>query len=272
VFRIAACALLVAAFAPTPVPAQGYPAAAPVARTTAPAQLEGLARDREVAERFTRGLDAAASGDWRASAAEFMRVVSLDPPEPRGSTARYDLGIAQAHLGNYSDAETAFDEALRRDPAFAAAAANLVETALQAGDLERARAAADRFISIAPSSLRARYSHGLVALRQNDLSAARTDFAALAVAAPSYALAHYDLAVTEIRSGAYSAAQNELEAALALSPGYARARFALATLMVRANQRAAAQENLVRVIQDAEDPSLRTLATSLRDQLTASGQ
>ena len=96
---------------------------------------------------------------------------------------RDSLGIAQAHLGDYGGAETSFDEALRRDPGFAAAAANLVETALQAGDLERARAAADRFVAIAPSSLRARYSRGLVALRQNDLSAARTDFAALVAAA-----------------------------------------------------------------------------------------
>jgi tetratricopeptide (TPR) repeat protein len=271
-FRIATCALLVAVFAPTPAPAQSYPAAAPVVRTTAPAQLEALVRDREVAERFSRGLDSAAAGDWRTSAAEFTRVVSLDPPEPRGSTARYDLGIAQAHLGNYGDAEASFDEALRRDPGFAAAAANLVETALQAGDLEQARAAADRFVAIAPSSLRARYSRGLVALRQNDLGAARTDFAALVAAAPSYALAHYDLAITEIRSGAYAAAQGELEAALALSPGYARARFALATLMVRADRRVAAQENLGRVIQDADDPSLRALATGLRDQLTTSRQ
>ncbi len=268
-FRIAACALLVTAFAPTIVLAQAYPAATPVARTTSPAQLDALARDREVVERFRRGLDAAAKSDWKTSAAEFTRVVALDPAEPRGSTAQYNLGIAQAHLGQFAAAEAAFGEALKRDPGFAAAAANLVDTALQAGDLALARTAADRFIAIAPTSLRARYSRGLVALKQNDLASARADFAALSAAAPSYALAHYDLAVTEVRSGDYAAAQTELKAALALSPGYARARFALATLLLRADHRAEANANLARVIQDADDPSLRALALSLRDRLNA---
>lgn len=271
-FRVAACALLTAALAPSSVLAQAYPAATPIARTVAPAQLDAIARDREVAERFRRGLDAAAHADWRTSAAEFTRVVSLDPAEPRGSTAQYDLGIALAHTGSYSAAESAFDEALRRDPGFAAAAANLVETALQAGEVERARRAADRFIAIAPSSLRARYSRGLVALQQNDLATARTDFAALTAASPAYALAHYDLAVVDVRAGDYTAAQNELQAALALSPGYARARFALATLMVRADRRAEASANLARVMQDADDPALRALAGSLRQRLNASPQ
>jgi tetratricopeptide (TPR) repeat protein len=265
--RIAVCALILTVLVPNLAVAQSYPVATPAARTTSPAQLDAIARDREVVERFQRGLDAAAKADWKTSAAEFTRIVSLNPPEPRGSTAQYNLGIAQAHLGQYAAAETAFGEALKRDPGFAAAAANLVDTALQAGDLALARSAADRFFAIAPASLRARYSRGLVALRQNDLATARADFSALSAAAPSYALAHYDLAVTEVRSGDYTAAQTELQAALALSPGYARARFALATLLLRADHRAEANANLARVIQDADDPSLRALALSLRDRL-----
>jgi tetratricopeptide (TPR) repeat protein len=270
--RNAGCALLMAAFAPTMALAQAYPAANPVARTTAPAQLDALARDREVAEGFRRGLDADAHADWKTSAAEFKRVVSLDPPEPRGSTAQYDLGIAQAHLGQYAAAETAFGGALKRDRGFAGAAANLVDTALQAGNLTLARSAADQFYAIAPTSLRARYSRGLVALQQNDLSTARTNFAALSAAAPTYALAHYDLAVTEVRAGDYTDAQTELQGALTLSPSYARARFALATLLLRSDYRAEASANLARVIQDADDPSLRALAMSLRHRLNGAPQ
>ena len=266
--RIATAALLGAVLVPSLATAQAYPAATPVARTTAPARLDELARDREVAERFRRGLDAAGKGDWAVSAVEFGRVVTLDPAEPRGSTARYNLGIADAHLRAYPAAEEAFEEALKRDPGFAAAAANLVETALEAGDLPRARRAADRFLAIAPSSLRARYSRGLVALKQNDLTTARTDFAAVTAASPAYALAHYDLAVVEIRAGNYTGAQNELEAALALSPSYARARFALATLMLRADRRAEASADLARVAREAEDPSLRALATTLNERLS----
>jgi tetratricopeptide (TPR) repeat protein len=267
--RTGACALLLAAFAPSLANAQAYPAATPAARTTAPAKLDARARDREVAERFRRGLDAAAHADWKTSAAEFTRAASLDPAEPRGSTAHYDLGIAQAHLAQYPAAETAFDEALRRDPGFAAAAANLVETALAAGDVPRARRAADQFVAIAPASLRARYSRGLVALKQNDLTTARTDFALVTAASPAYALAHYDLAVTLMRAGDYPGAQTELQSALALSPSYARARFALATIMLRSDRRAEASADLARVIQDADDPSLRALAVTLRQRLTS---
>jgi tetratricopeptide (TPR) repeat protein len=259
--------LLLVFVVPSPSAAQAYPAATPAARTIAPAQLEALARDREVVERFRRGLDAAARSDWRASADEFSRVVSLDPPEPRGSTARYNLGIALANAGAYAAAEDAFEDALERDPGFAAAAANLVETALAAGDLPRARRAADRFVAIAPASLRARYSRGLVALKQNDLATARADFTSLTAGAPAYALAHYDLAVTEIRAANYPAAQRELETALALSPGYARARFALATLKLREDRRAEAGAELARVMQDASDPALRGLAATLSQRL-----
>jgi Flp pilus assembly protein TadD len=87
-------------------------------------------------------------------------------------------------------------------------------------------------------------------------------------ASPEYALAHYDLAVTQIRAGDYAGAQTELQAALTLTPNYARARFALATLMLRSDRRAEASADLARVIQDAEDPSLRALAVTLRQRLT----
>jgi len=254
---------------PHAVSAQAYPAATPVARTTSPAQLDAVARDREIVERFHRGLDAAAAGDWATSASEFDIVVRLDPPEPRGSTARYNRALARAHLGQYTAAEDDFTEALHRDAGFAAAAANLVETALLAGDLSRARAAADVLVAIAPSSLRAHYSRGLVALRQNDLTTARADFSILTAASPAYAVAHYDLAITEIRSARYEDAERELEAALALSPGYARARFTLATLMLRDDRRAEASADLERVEQDTDDPALRSLAISLRERIAS---
>jgi tetratricopeptide (TPR) repeat protein len=265
--RLAFVVLLLALIAPLRAGAQAYPGATPAARTTAAAQLEGVALDREVVERFRRGLAAASLLDWKTSAQEFTRVVALDPPEPRGSTARYDLGIALVHSGAYAAAEANFDAALKRDHGFAAAAANLVETALLAGDIALARSAADRFVAIAPDSLRARYSRGLVALKQNDLDTARADFALLIERSPAYALAHYDLAVVEIRSAQYAAAQSELEVALALSPGYTRARFALATLLIRDDRRGDASVNLARVVREADDPALRAIAGTLREQI-----
>jgi tetratricopeptide (TPR) repeat protein len=261
-------ALLVLA---SPVDAQTYGLPTPAPRTTDTATLIARAHEREVFERFARGLAAEDRADWTAAVEEFTHAIALDPAEPRGSTAEYDLGIALAHQGNNRSAIAAFSEALHRDPGFAAAAANLVEVALRDGDIATARRAADRYVAIVPTSLRARYQHGLVALRGNDLVTARADFDALVLAAPAYAIAHYDLAVIAMRDGHDDTARGELDRALTLSPSYALARFARALLAVRDGRRDDARTDLTRVETDALDPSLRDMAAVLRDRLARAG-
>lgn len=268
-FRAGALAALLVALNAAGAGAQSYGLPTPAPRTTAEASLLARARDREVAERFERGLAANARSDWRAAAAEFARIVALDPPEPKGSTAHYNLGLALGQLGEYRAAESAFTDALRRDSGFAAAAANLVTVALLASDVPAAKAAATKLLAIAPLSLRARYQSGLVALRSGDLEAARADFSAIVAASPSYAVAYYDLAVVDMRQERYAAAHAELDKALALSPGYARARFARATLFVRSGDAGAARADLDRVAADAADPSLRDVAAALRAGLAS---
>ncbi len=248
-------------------PAQTYSGTTPQPRSTDPGALVARARAREVHERFLRGVAAEERGDWNSAAQEFERVVALDPPEPKGSSARYDLALAQTHLGRDDAAVALLEEALHRDPRFAAAAANLVAVELRRGDLGGARRAADRYLALAPGAVLARYGRGLAALRAGDLAAAREDFRALIDADPSYATAHYDLAVVELRAGRDDAARAELEHALALAPNYARASFALGTVLVRAGRRADARVAFDRCARDADDPALRALAIDLRDRL-----
>jgi predicted Zn-dependent protease len=264
---VTAVALLALATALAPAAAQTYsrPTAAP--RATDEASLAAGARTREVHERFARGVAAEEHADWNAAAVEFRRVVALDPPEPKSSSARYDLALAEIHLGRDDVAARLLDEALHRDPGFAAAAANLVALHLRRGDLAAAVAAADRFRAIAPDSFLARYGHGLAALRAGDLAAARADFRALIGADPAYAVAHYDLALVELRAGRDDAARTELARALELSPAYARARFALGTVLMRGGRRAEARVAFDQCARDAADPALRALAIDLRDRL-----
>jgi predicted Zn-dependent protease len=248
-------------------PAQTYsqPTAAP--RTTDAAALAQQAHQREIHERFARGVAAEERGDWSAAAAELRRVIALDPPEPKGSTARYDLALAEVHLAHDVVAAGLLEEALHRDPRFAAAAANLVAVQLRRGDVAAARTAADRFVAIAPESVLARYVRGIAALRAGDLATARDDFRALIGSDPTYAVAHYDLALVELRAGRDGAARTELDSALALAPGYARARFALGTVLMRTGKRADARIAFDRCARDAADPALRALAIDLRDKL-----
>ena len=247
--------------------AEFYPASTPPPRSTDPSVLTEQGREREIHERFNRGIAAQGRGEWEVAAAEFRRIIALDPPEPRGSTARYDLAISEAQLGRYDSAAALLGDALHRDPRFAAAAANLVTVELMRGDLGAARAAADRFVAIAPDAALARYGQGITALRAGDLATARDDFRALAEANPAYAVAHYDLALIELRAGHDDVALAELDRALTLSPSYARARFALGTVLLRDGRRGDARVAFDRCARDAADPTLRALAIDLRDKL-----
>ena len=251
------------------VVAQVYTPAPQPATTSLPA-LHAQGVMRLVVERFHRGTAAFDRKNWSGAIAEFQAVLAMNPPEPQGSTAAYDLGVAQAHLGKYDDAATSFRIAIAKDPGFLAAMANLVATDLRRNNIAEARTVADRFVALAPDSARAHYSRGLAAIAGNDFSAARDDFSQLLKADPRYAVAHYDLGVAETHLGSYAAAATEFNAALALSPGYARARFALGTVLLRNGDRAAAREAFDRAARDAaDDPSLRGLATEMRDAIAA---
>ena len=267
--RLAIAAAFVLAFAAPNAGAwaQTYsrPTAAP--RTTDAAALSAQARQREIHERFERGVGAEMRGEWPAAAIEFRRLIELDPPEPKGSTARYDLALAEIHLNRLDAAVSLLEEALHRDPRFAAAAANLVAVQLRRGNLTAARAVADRFVAFAPDSALALYGRGITALRAGDLAAARNDFRKLLDSDPSYAVAHYDLALVELKSGRDDAARVELEHALTLSPAYARARFALGAVLMRGGRRADARVAFDRCAHDASDPALRALAIDFRDRL-----
>lgn len=232
--------------------------------------MRAIAIRREIEERFTIGLRALARPDFNVAAAEFARIVALDPGEPQGSTARYDLALAYANLGRNADAATQLRAAIALDSGFLAAMANLVSIDLALGNLDEARRMADRYVALAPGAARALYARGIVALRGGDAATARADFGKLLHLNPSYAIAHYDLALAEEQLGRYDAAQRELEVAVTLAPNYARARLALGVVLLRQGRRADARETLLRAASDAAgDAALANLATALRDSIAA---
>jgi Flp pilus assembly protein TadD len=248
--------------------AQSYSPQRPLPRTTSMPALRALATQREIEERFKLGIDAEARGDWTAAVAEFKRIVALNPPEPKGSTAHYDLAIAYANLARYDDAAAELRAAIVLDPAFLAAMANLVSVDLARGDLAQARQIADRYITLDPDSARALYSRGIVALRTGDAVTAREDFGKLLRNNPSYAVAHYDLALAEERLGRYESAERELRTALTLAPAYARARFALGVVLLREGEHGEARNEFQQASVDAAgDPALQNIAMAARDSI-----
>lgn len=244
----------------------GY-GAMPAPRTTDAATLRNIAVQREIRERFTRGMAALDRKDYGAAISEFEAVLQRNPPEPQNSTAHYNIALAAARAGNLERATTELKAAIARDPGFLAAYANLVSVDLQRGDLAGARAAADRFVALAPESARALYSRGLTALHAGDVATARADFTKLLQKNPAYAPAHYDIALVELKAGRVDVAERELEAALSAAPDYPRARFALGVVLLREGHREEARVAFEQVIHDASDPGLRNLAGSMRDTL-----
>ena len=267
--RIAFLAVLLAGTLSTTALSQTYPMRTPIPRTTSVPALRSLAIDREIEERFRIGLDDEAHGNWKGAAAEFERIVALDPDEPKGSTARYDLAIAYANLGRNDDAATQLRAAIARDPGFLAAMANLIAVEIARGDLRAARQVADRYLALDPESARALYSRGIVALRSGDAATARADFGKLLHSNPTYAIAHYNLALAEERLQRYDAAERELRTALALAPTYARAQFALGVVLLREGRRRDARDAFSQASRDAgADPALQNIAAAMRDSIT----
>ncbi len=225
---------------------------------------------RAIVERFHIGLASLESHNYSAAREQFEAIIALDPPEPQGSTANYDLALALANENDLQGAAQALHRAIHADGGFLAAMANLVAIDLRIGDIPDARAVAERFARLAPDSARALYSRGLTALAANDYGTARSDFGKLLRSDPAYAVAHYDLGVAECKMSLYIEAQREFTNALDLAPSYARARFALGTVLLRGGDRTAARAAFDRAARDAsDDPSLRVLAIELRDAIPA---
>ena len=255
------------ALAPGIAAAQPYPGVTPVPRTTDAAKLHAIAVQREIVERIHLGVEAEARQDWATAADEFERVLALHPREPQGSTAYYDLGIAQVGLQRLDEAAASFDKAIGLDSGFLAARANLVTVQLLRGDLAAARKSADELVAAAPDSARALYARGLVALKSGDASAALGDFRKLLERNPSYAIAHYNLGLAEVKLGRLDDAERELRDALGLSPEYARARLALGSVLLLQGKRAEARAAFDDAARDSQDVALRTVAQSLRDAI-----
>jgi Flp pilus assembly protein TadD len=253
--------------APLAAGAQDYPQPQPQPRTTDAATLLDLARAREVRERIEFGFRRELKGDWKGAAAEFARVLTLAPKEPQGSTTRYDLGVAQAHLGQLDAAAASFRAAIALDPDFFAARANLIAVQLLRNDLPAARKAADELLARNDKSARGLYERGLVALKSGDAATAVHDFGVLLELNPSYATARYDLALAEMKLERFPDAERDLRASLEVAPQFARARFALGAVLLRTGKRAEARLAFEAAAQSAQDPSLRELAGSMRDSL-----
>jgi tetratricopeptide (TPR) repeat protein len=116
----------------------------------------------------------------------------------------------------------------------AAAALAAVEAAFQRGDLEAARALAQRLLAAAPAHAPALHLAGLVAARAGDIAAAHALFARAVAADGRVALYHGNLGQAALDLGHTATALAAFDAALALEPRFGQAHLGRAAALERA--------------------------------------
>ena len=117
----------------------------------------------------------------------------------------------------------AYGEALKGDPALAAAHTNLGNLHYRRGERGEARAAYETALALDPEQPEARYNLGNLYDDVGEPEAARMEWYRVAGSCPEFADAHYNLAVACARDGDAEAARLHLRRYLALVPDDPRA-------------------------------------------------
>jgi tetratricopeptide (TPR) repeat protein len=105
--------------------------------------------DESGSQLLKRGEAAAAAGDWRAAAEDF--IASSHAPETK-PTALYDLGIAYYHMGRFAEALAAEQQVLAIDDRYVPAYIQIATIQDHSGDLTAAEASLKKALEIQPGS------------------------------------------------------------------------------------------------------------------------
>jgi tetratricopeptide (TPR) repeat protein len=136
--------------------------------------------------------------------------------------ALYNLGVAQAQLGDLDGAAQRFTAAIAVNPFLPSAHYNLGLVRVQQGSLSEAAEAFSEALRITPDYSNAHTNLGLVLTRQGRLSEAAEQFAAAVQQNPADAEAHAQLALVLALRGDLPRAEAEYRQAVALRPASGR--------------------------------------------------
>jgi protein O-GlcNAc transferase len=133
-----------------------------------------------------------ASGDVHLAIRGYERALTFDP---NAAEATYNLGVAQAEVGEIDRAIIAYEHTLRLKPNCAEAWNNLGVLHRERNNVERAVECYNRAIAIAPAFAQPLNNVGVVYTTQGNAGAALEALQRAIAADPSYAVAHNNLGV-----------------------------------------------------------------------------
>jgi tetratricopeptide (TPR) repeat protein len=181
-------------------------------------------------------------------------AASADVPEEAQKLYKDALEASQSDRGRAIDLLKA---ALKIHPTYLSALNELGRQYLRLKDLDKAEAAFDEALRIAPRSFAPRLNHGIVLIYKRNYEAARGELQRAVEAESSSAAAHLYLGQSLIGLGAYEAAEKELLMASALGGGESQEahRYLGAVYIETANhERAAAElETYLKLVPKAQD-------------------
>jgi superkiller protein 3 len=172
-------------------------------------------------------------GDYLEAQSAYEEALRIDPDQDRAI-----VNLAQCYLRNRQvrKAENLLASRLLKRPDDAAARLVMARVQIRQGALGPAAEALRAVVEAQPDNLVARYNLGFVAYRSRLYDEAETHLQAAISLRPDHVESHYTLGLTRLALGRVEEAITSLERAAALNPGHVGARFNLANACARAGR------------------------------------
>ncbi len=161
---------------------------------------------------------------WATEFTLWSDTAAKAPGNPRALTL---LGVAYTDRHEPDRAYEAFQTAIRANPDFHDAHANLGSALIGRGDLAGALEAFTRARTLEPKNAEDAYHRGLIYYKLGRLEEARREYETSLLLAPEDAKTHNNLGAVHQAAGRWEAARAEYETALRLDPGLAAASYGL---------------------------------------------
>ncbi len=184
---------------------------------------------------------------------------------------QYQKALARVHAGRHGEALESLLALEKRDPDNVSIPVNLIAVYGELGDIEKARAAADRALALDRNSVAAWDNLGILHLKTGNLAEAELAFRNAVDVDPGYSVPHKNLGVLFEQRYQLDKALDSYARAVALDPYDRQARYLLGRAQLTDNQPEAAIETL-EPISTADTPQLAEYLLALGTALDRAGR
>jgi tetratricopeptide (TPR) repeat protein len=202
---------------------------------------------------------------FRQAMAEYLDTQALQAEHPESHT---NLGLLHTALGEYEEAQAAYNQALARQPDWIPALINSAELARSREDSDLEHKLLKRALQVAPDSAEVHYAKALWLTRQRVPKDAVQEFINARDLAPRNAHYWYSLGLAQLETGDTAGAIQTLETAVLSWPAVHRLRVPLVNEYTKAKDfKSALRHAQVLEKITPDDPRMTALVKSLEARL-----